>query len=424
VPKILVSYRRDDSAAYAGRLADRLKEHFGRDNVFVDIDNIRPGDDFVQRIDQSIASCDVLVAVIGKSWLTAADSQGHRRLDREDDFVRMEIAKALECHRRVIPALVGDAAMPAATQLPQDLVALSRRQAIEISDSRFHQDVDHLIEALAHSPGLSPQPEPVRQPLREPGRQVAGTLLRRLWIVGGAIAIAALVIVGYWSSLSRKTPTGQSTAAGNTLNVPPSASAPAAEISPAAGSTSTTPASPASAGNGELTAPAIAPPPAGKTGIQVVWRGTTSAPCYLFDETGTKALSPKGTVFAWECSRDMGIWDAAPGKYQIKFGEVADTMPPLPITVTKGQVQRIEPRLGQLRLHWNGSNRILWYLLDHTGEKTLSSVGVISAWDCESGAVCTRDLGPGSYMVKVDAAGYQPVKVTVTPFHITDVSIP
>jgi hypothetical protein len=99
-------------------------------------------------------------------------------------------------------------------------------------------------------------------------------------------------------------------------------------------------------------------------------------------------------------------------------------MPPLPITVTKGQVQRIEPRLGQLRLHWNGSNRILWYLLDHTGEKTLSSVGVISAWDCESGAVCTRDLGPGSYMVKVDAAGYQPVKVTVTPFHITDVSIP
>ena len=108
MPKILVNYRRDDSAAYAGRLADRLREHFGRENVFVDIDTIRPGEDFVDRIDQSIAECDALVAVIGKSWLTAVDPQGRRRLDREDDFVRTEIAKALERHIRVIPALVGD----------------------------------------------------------------------------------------------------------------------------------------------------------------------------------------------------------------------------------------------------------------------------------------------------------------------------
>ncbi len=114
MPRILVNYRRDDSAAYAGRLADRLREHFGRENVFVDIDTIRPGEDFIDRIDQSVAACDVLVAVIGKSWLTIADAQGRRRLDREDDFVRMEIAKALERHVRVIPALVGDAALPEA----------------------------------------------------------------------------------------------------------------------------------------------------------------------------------------------------------------------------------------------------------------------------------------------------------------------
>jgi hypothetical protein len=400
VPRILVSYRRDDSAPYAGRLADRLKEHFGRDHVFVDIDNIRPGDDFVQRIDQSIAACDVLVAVIGKAWLSAADSQGHRRLEREDDFVRMEISKALECHRRVIPALVGDATMPAAAQLPQDLVALSRRQAIEISDSRFHQDVDNLIEAIAGSPGISPQPTLAHQPLRRQGRQVFRTLLQTRWMVGGAIAIAALILVGYWFSMSRNTPSAQSTAEG---------------------STSTTP---ASAGNGELSAPTIAPPPAGKTGIQVVWRGSTSIPCYLFDETGTKALSPESIVYAWQCARDTGLWDAAPGKYQIKFGGVADTMPPMPITVTKGQVLRVEPRAGQLRLHWNGSNRITWYLLDQTGQKTLSPPSVVYAWDCEAGAVCTRDLGPGSYLIKVDAAGYQPVKVTIKTFRITDVTIP
>jgi hypothetical protein len=418
VPRILVSYRRDDSAPYAGRLADRLKEHFGRDHVFVDIDNIRPGEDFVQRIDQSIAACDVLVAVIGKSWLTAADSQGRRRLDREDDFVRMEIAKALESHRRVIPALVGDATMPSATQLPQDLVALSRRQAIEISDSRFHQDVDDLIEALADSPGSSPQPKLGHQPPREQG----STLLQGRWIVVGAIAIAALVLVGYWYSPSRKATTGESTVAGN--NVSPSTTAPAAEVSPAAGNASTTPTTSGSAGNGELPVPAIAPPPAGKTGIQVVWRGGTRVPCYLYDESGTKVLSPDSSAYAWPCSPEMGLWDAAPGKYQIKFGGVADTMPPLPINVTRGQVLRVEPRLGQLRLHWNGSNRIAWYLLDQTGQKALSEPSPAYAWACEPGAVCTQDLGPGSYLIKVDAIGYQPVKVTITPFRFTDVTIP
>ena len=96
-------------------------------------------------------------------------------------------------------------------------------------------------------------------------------------------------------------------------------------------------------------------------------------PCYLFDETGTKALSPESFVYAWQCSRDMGLWDAAPGKYQIKFGEVANTMPPLPITVTRGQVLRVEPRVGQLRLHWNGSNDVDWYLLDpHRREDALA----------------------------------------------------
>jgi len=422
VLRILVSYRRDDSAPYAGRLADRLREHFGRDHVFVDIDSIRPGEDFVERIDQSIADCDVLVAVIGKSWLTAADSQGRRRLDREDDFVRMEIAKALECHRRVIPALVGEAAMPEAAQLPQDLVALSRRQALEISDSRFHHDVDKLIEAISEAPSLSPQAKLLGQPLRKPDRQVASMFLRRRWIFVGALTVAALVLVGYWSSLSRETPSAESKAAGNASSAPPSVS------SPAAGSVSTTPVPLGSGGNGEpnalLQAPAIAPPPAGKTGIQVVWRGTTSVPCYLFDETGTKALSPEFILNARHCSPDMGLWDAAPGKYQIKFGGVADTMPPLPITVTTGQVLRVEPRAGQLRLHWNGSNRMIWYLLDRTGQQTLSPTSVIWAWDCEPGNVCTRDLGPGSYMVKVDAAGYQPVKVIITSFRITDVTIP
>jgi hypothetical protein len=119
----------------------------------------------------------------------------------------------------------------------------------------------------------------------------------------------------------------------------------------------------------------------------------------------------------------MGLLDAAPGKYQVKFAEVANTMPLLPITVTKSQVLRVEPQVGQLRLHWNGSNDVTWYLLDHTGEKTLSPEGFL-AWDCAAGKVCARDLGPGNYLVKVSAVGYQPVKVNISPFRITDITIP
>ena len=427
MPRILVNYRRDDSAAYAGRLADRLREHFGRENVFVDIDTIRPGEDFVDRIDQSIAACDVLVAVIGKSWLTAVDPKGRRRLDQENDFVRTEIAKALERHIRVIPALVGDAGLPEAAQLPQDIVALSRRQAIEISDNRFHHDVDLLIEALADTPGVSPQPEQSRQPLRETGGQVAANPPPWRWILGGALAIAGLALV-IWLSQSRETPSDEDTTAGSASSGAPSGSVPSATSSPGAGSASPPPAAGESVDSGkpgaQLQAPAIAAAPAGKTGIQMVWRGASSVPCYLFDETGTKALSPEFIVNAWYCSPDMGIWDAAPGKYQIKFGAVADTMPPLPITVTKGQVLRVEPRVGQLRLHWNGSNDVAWYLLDHTGEKTLSPDFIVNAWGCEAGKVCAQDLGPGNYLVKVGAAGYQPVKVTIAPFRITDVTIP
>jgi hypothetical protein len=428
MPRILVNYRRDDSAAYAGRLADRLREHFGRENVFVDIDTIRPGEDFVDRIDQSIAACDAMVAVIGKSWLDAVDSKGRRRLDREDDYVRMEIAKALERHIRVIPALVGDAALPEAAQLPQDLVALSRRQAIEISDSRFHHDVDVLVEALSGSPASSPQPAPTPQPVREAGGQVAGPALPRRWILGGALAIASIALV-VWLSKDGAPSVGDTTAAGTAPTAPPTASVPAAtSSSPAGGAPSTSAAGGSTAsgapGGAGRPAPEIAAAPAGKTGIQVVWRGESDVPCYLFDETGTKALSPEFIMHAWRCRRDMGLWDAAPGKYQIKFGEVADTMPPLPITVTRGQVLRVEPPVGQLRLHWNGSNKVNWYLLDPTGEKTLSPEFIFYAWECEAGKVCARDLGPGTYLVKVGAAGYQPVKVTIAPFRFTDVTIP
>ena len=92
--KIFISYRRDDSAGYAGRLFDNLSAHFGKDQIFMDIDRIEPGEDFVQVIETAVGSCDVLIALIGRHWLTVTDGTV-RRLDNPNDFVRLEIAAAL-----------------------------------------------------------------------------------------------------------------------------------------------------------------------------------------------------------------------------------------------------------------------------------------------------------------------------------------
>src|SRR6185369_7646494 len=142
---IFVSYRRDDSAGHAGRLADRLVEHFGRDRIFVDIDSIAAGEDFVTVIENAVGSCEILIAVMGQKWLSAG---GTGRLDNPNDFVRLEIATALRRDIRVIPVLVQRASMPKQQDLPEDLVKLTRRNAIELSDQRWQTDVDQLIDVM------------------------------------------------------------------------------------------------------------------------------------------------------------------------------------------------------------------------------------------------------------------------------------
>jgi hypothetical protein len=146
-PKIFISYRRDDSAGHAGRLFDRLSAHFGADQIFMDIEQIEAGVDFVQAIQDAVGSCEILVVLIGKNWLASRDEAG-RRLDNPNDFVRVEIAAALERDVRVIPVLLQGATMPRPQDLPEDMSALSRRNAIELSDTRWKYDVDGLIAAL------------------------------------------------------------------------------------------------------------------------------------------------------------------------------------------------------------------------------------------------------------------------------------
>jgi hypothetical protein len=123
--KIFISYRRDDSEDYAGRINDELVRRFERDVVFLDVDAMPPGADFVNALSAAVAKCTVLLAIIGPRWIDARDEAGRRRLDNEHDFVRVEIAEALKREVPVIPILRAGTRMQRAEQLPDNLKDLA-----------------------------------------------------------------------------------------------------------------------------------------------------------------------------------------------------------------------------------------------------------------------------------------------------------
>ena len=161
--KIVVNYRREDTAGHAGRLYDDLAERFGEDSVFMDIDAIPPGVDFAQAIEQAIGSAQAFLALIGPRWISAADATGARRLEQPDDFVRLEIEAALGSEMLLIPVLFQGTAMPGTEQLPPSLVGLTRRNAVEIRNSSWRYDVDRLIRALEEGGGTKAGVRPRRR---------------------------------------------------------------------------------------------------------------------------------------------------------------------------------------------------------------------------------------------------------------------
>src|SRR5215469_4736708 len=149
--RIFMSYRREDTAYSAAWLYDRLVRHFSGNQVFKDVDSIDLGDDFAEVITTAVESSEVLLALIGNRWLTATGRDGRRRLDDPNDFVRVEIEAALIRDVRVIPVLVEGARMPRADELPASLAKLARRQALELSPSRFDFDTQRLFDVLDRS---------------------------------------------------------------------------------------------------------------------------------------------------------------------------------------------------------------------------------------------------------------------------------
>ncbi len=143
--KIFISYRREDSAYVASMLSEKLTEYFGQDAVFIDVDHIPLGVDFRKKIDTAIKQCNLVLIIIGDTWLTTQSVEGHRRIDDPSDFVRIEIEAALNREIPVIPILIDDVKMPSEEELPASINALAYRNAAELRSGR---DLRHHIEEL------------------------------------------------------------------------------------------------------------------------------------------------------------------------------------------------------------------------------------------------------------------------------------
>jgi hypothetical protein len=152
---VFISYRRDDSDVAAGRLADDLSEIFGAGSIFRDIDTLEPGEDYEKALDHALDSCLALIAVIGPRWSTITDNVGRRRLEDPKDWVRAEISRALVRGIRVIPVLISGTIMPRDGEVPVDLKSLLKRQAFELGDRHWRQDLELLAQALEKIPGIA-----------------------------------------------------------------------------------------------------------------------------------------------------------------------------------------------------------------------------------------------------------------------------
>ncbi len=259
MPGIFISYRRGDSAGHAGRLYDRLRAQLGHDRVFMDVTGIEAGVDFMDAIEGAIGSCTAVLVVIGPDWLTCTDDDGRSRLADPNDVLRLEIGSALARKVRVIPVLVDGAVLPHADGLPDDLKTLVRRQTIELRDTRWDDDADHLLGVLR--PLLAPAaPQAVAAPAGDgPPRLVddaaaASAHVRRnpsraaaMVAAVAVLAVVALLVwaVPRWSSRAAPAPADASSvlasapAAAASGPVPSAAPAPAVTPPPGPASTPT-----------------------------------------------------------------------------------------------------------------------------------------------------------------------------------------
>lgn len=216
---IFISYRRDDAEGQAGRLFDDLIKHFGEDAVFMDVAAIEPGRDFRRVIDEQVASCGVLLAIIGKSWLTAETESGTRRLDDPTDFVRLETASALKRDIPVIPVLVHAAGMPRVEDLPEDLKELAFRNGVELTHARWDSDLQVLVKALRPYVQTKQEPPAWPGPPSAPSQPVAIRTRASRTIFAVLLGVLVLAFGGFaWHQKSSETVAREAAAEADRIN--------------------------------------------------------------------------------------------------------------------------------------------------------------------------------------------------------------
>ena len=170
--KIFVNYRRDDAKAEAARLHDRLAQSFGAANVFMDVDNLLPGERFDLRLKEALAGTDVFLAVIGARWLDLLEARAE---SGERDYVREEIAAALAAKIVVIPVLMDRAPLPKAASLPEDIRELALYHKHDVVYESFGRDVQALIAAIeAHRQARDEKAASAARLTREKEQAAAG----------------------------------------------------------------------------------------------------------------------------------------------------------------------------------------------------------------------------------------------------------
>ncbi len=174
---IFICYRREDSADVTGRIYDRLVDHFGPERVFIDVEAIRLGYDFRSEIDQTIKVCSIVIVVIGDEWLAQVD--GKRRIDDENDRVRIEIEAALRREIPIIPVLTRGASHPPKAMLPASLEGLAYRHGTSIRHEHFRGDVDSLISQMDKLLARQESTPSKLAELKEPTPEVKSTQLRQ-----------------------------------------------------------------------------------------------------------------------------------------------------------------------------------------------------------------------------------------------------
>jgi hypothetical protein len=380
VGAVFISYRRGDAEGQARALYGELVKLLGKDSVFMDVDSIALGRDFRHVLQERLGSCDVMLALIGPSWLDAKDGAGARRLESSTDFVRQEISAALKRNIPVIPLLVQGTQVPPPERLPADLQDLSYRNGFELGHTTWESDIREMVSRLGLTnskvappsasssivpdapPAVSSAPALSLPPAWYSGQRVAGIGI--VVLVIGAAGLASLV---NWNS----NPADNSTA----------------EISPPSDATTggRTPSV-----TGSSVTPLPAPPPAAETAsgggasvIELVWPGND---CWDI---------LRGTDYVThQCASNTQA--LAPGTYTIK-GRHAPVFLPFEVTIKQGAATRIV-KGGVFEFAWPSSD--CWDILRGTDYVT---------HQCGSNK---QALGAGTYTIKGRHAAI------VTPFTV------